>query len=679
MRKQNKLWKTIALTLIIVLILIAPLLAQEKRPMNFIDVINLKRVSSPRLSPDGKQILFTITNADWEKNKRISHIWRMNVDGTDLIQMTNGEEGERGGQWSPDGKYIAFIAKRNKESQIYFLNTAGGEAIEFTMHEGGVNFFSWSPDSKKIYFVATEPLSEEEEEKQEEKDDAFIFEQDYKQRHIWVIDVDTKEEKRLTEGDFAVRSFSLARDGTKMAYLAAPTPLYDDILKAEIWLLDLANGKKRRITNNMIPEYSIELSPNNNQILFTADANEKFEGYHQSTLFVVPAKGGIPKLLLPDFKYEIYGGTWSEDGNNIYFVANMGVHSEIFSLRLKDTKVKQLTDGKHAVYGSDYIHQINKLVYMTSSPKNPGTFWIMDMSDFSPQLIYNPYPELKEFKLANYEAVQWKSTDRKVVEGILIYPVDYEKGKRYPLLAHTHGGPMASDKFTFDGYAHARAGKGYAIFKPNYRGSTGYGNDVLRDMVGHYFLHADDDVLTGVDYLVERGIADQDKLGALGWSAGGHMTNWLITQTDRFKAASSGAGASNWISMYAQSDVRIYRTPWFLGDPWHADSPLKTFREHSPIFYIHKAKTPTLIMFGENDRRVPLPQGIEMYRGLKANNVPTELVIFPRAGHGPRELRHYLYRMNKEFQWLEKYITGRDFKFEEPPKMEKEKESEEKN
>jgi dipeptidyl aminopeptidase/acylaminoacyl peptidase len=296
----------------------------------------------------------------------------------------------------------------------------------------------------------------------------------------------------------------------------------------------------------------------------------------------------------------------------------------------------------------------------------------MDMKSRSAKMIHDPHPELKAFKLGRYEAIRWKSTDGKEVEGILVYPVDYEKGKRYPLLADTHGGPMSSDKFSFDGYAHARAGRGYAILMPNYRGSTGYGNEVLRDMVGHYFLHADDDVLTGVDYLVEIGIADPEKLGTLGWSAGGHMTNWLVTQTDKFKAASSGAGASNWISMYAQSDVRIYRTPWFLGDPWHKKAPLKAYREHSPIFYVHQAKTPTLILCGEFDRRVPLPQSIEMYRGLKANGVPTELVIFPRSGHGPRELRHRLYRWNKEFQWLEKYIRGRDFEFEKPPVSDKE-------
>lgn len=679
MNKRGNLWKVLSIAFIIVLILSASLLAQEKRSMNFVDVINLKRVSSLRLSPDGKQLLFTISKACWKENKYISHIWRINTDGTNLVQMTNGKDGESGGSWSPDGKYIAFVTKRNKESQIYFLNNSGGEATEFTKHKGGVNFFQWSPDGKKIYFNATESLSKEEEKKKKEKDDAFIFEKNYRLRHLWVIDVETKEEKRLTEGNFTVRSFNLSRDGTKIVYAASPTPLYDDVLKAEIWLMDLADGSKRQITENSIWEGSIELSPDNSKILFVAETDKKFQNiYYQGTILIVPAEGGEPEFLIPDFKYEVYGATWSADGKSIYFVANMGVHSEIFSATLKDKKIKQLTDGQHALYGFDYVPKINTIAYQVNSPYNPGTFWMANMADFSPKMIYDPYPELKEYKLAKYEAVQWKGTDGVTVEGVLIYPVDYEKEKLYALLAHTHGGPAASDKLTFDGYAHARAGRGYAILKPNYRGSTGYGNDFLRDMVGHYFFNAHKDVLTGVDYLVEQGIADPDKLGTLGWSAGGHMTNWLVTHTDKFKAASSGAGASNWISMYAQSDVRIYRTPWFLGTPWHKDSPLKTYREHSAIFYVHQAKTPTIIMFGENDRRVPIPQGVEMYRGLKANNVPTELVVFPRAGHGPRELRHMLYKMNKEFQWLEKYIMGREFKFDEPAEAETKKEEEEK-
>jgi dipeptidyl aminopeptidase/acylaminoacyl peptidase len=666
--------KILSLTAILTIFLSIALFSQEKKPMTFLDTINLKRVSNPSLSPNGKQILFTITNADWEKNGTVSHIWRLNTDGTGLVQMTNSKDGESGGTWSPDGTIISFITDRSgeddEENQIYFLNNSGGEAIEFSAHESGILLHTWSPNSKKIYFTARDALSEEEEQKKEDEDDAFIFERDEKNTHLWSIDVQTKKEKKLTDGDFTVRGFEVSRDGTKILFSAAPSPNYDDVLYAEIWLLNLEDGSKKKITDNNIWEGRFSLSPDNTQILFVADTNERFEHYYQDTLLLVPATGGTPKLLLPDFKYEISQAFWSADGKTIYFTANMGVHAEIFAVNLESKKEKQITKGKHVISGLDYIPKINTVTYSVNTPYNPTTLWIADTENFSPRMIYDPYPELENYKLAKVEAIQWTSTDGQTVEGVLFYPVDYEKGKRYPLLAHTHGGPQSSDKLRFDSYAHARAGRGYAILKPNYRGSTGYGNDVLRDMVGHYFLHADDDVITGVEHCVKIGLADPDRLGTLGWSAGGHMTNWLVTQTDMFKAASSGAGASNWISMYAQSDVRIYRTPWFLGDPWHADSPLKTYREHSPIFYIHQAKTPTLIMYGENDRRVPLPQGYEMYRGLKANGVPTELVIFPRAGHGPRELRHILYKMNKEFQWLEKYIMDRDFVFEEAPETE---------
>jgi dipeptidyl aminopeptidase/acylaminoacyl peptidase len=458
-----------------------------------------------------------------------------------------------------------------------------------------------------------------------------------------------------------------------MLYTAAPTPNYDDTLLSEIWILDIEEGSSRQITKNNVFEMDISLSPDNSQILFVAASGPDFiDSYYQENIYTVPSNGGIPKVLLPDFKYEVSGSEWSADGKAVYFTANMGVHREIFVLNLDNSKFEQITNGEHSIYGFDYNPKTDTMVYTVNSSQNPATYWMMNMKTRAARMFHDPYPDLEQFKLATYEAVRWKSTDGMEIEGILVYPVDYEKGTRYPLLAHTHGGPQSSDDFTFDGYAHARAGRGYAIFMPNYRGSTGYGNDFMRDMVGHYFLHAADDVITGVEYLVKQGIADPERLGTLGWSAGGHMTNWLVTQTDMFKAASSGAGASNWISMYAQSDVRIYRTPWFLGNPWQKDAPLKTFREHSPIFYVHQAKTPTLILCGENDQRVPLPQSVEMYRGLKANGVPTELVIFPRSGHGPRELRHILYKGNKEFQWLEKYIMGRDFEFEKAPSPEKE-------
>jgi dipeptidyl aminopeptidase/acylaminoacyl peptidase len=211
------------------------------------------------------------------------------------------------------------------------------------------------------------------------------------------------------------------------------------------------------------------------------------------------------------------------------------------------------------------------------------------------------------------------------------------------------------------------AARGYAVLKPNYRGSTGYGNPFLRDMVGHYFQNAHLDVMAGVDHVIKMGVADPDRLVKMGWSAGGHMTNKIITFTDRFKAASSGAGAANWVSMYAQSDQRHYRTPWFGGTPWEANAPIDKYWNDSPLKYVAAVKTPTIFLVGEQDPRVPPPQSVEMYRALKSNGVPTHLYMAPREPHGWTELRHQLFKMNVELDWFEKHVTRRPYTWERAP------------
>jgi len=238
--KKNITSRALLAFLTVLLISSVSLLAQEKKPMTFVDAINVKRVYSLRLSPDSTQLLFTQSEANWKRNRTVSHIWRMNVDGTNVVQMTNGKDGEGGGTWSPDGKYISFVTKReSEEAQIHLLYSSGGEAIELTDHKTGIKSHRWSPDSQKIYFLAGDPLTDEEEKKKKDKDDAFIFEHNYKPTHLWVFNMKTKEEKRLTEGNLTIRGFSVSRDGTKILFTAAPTPLYDDILNSEIWIMDL--------------------------------------------------------------------------------------------------------------------------------------------------------------------------------------------------------------------------------------------------------------------------------------------------------------------------------------------------------------------------------------------------------------------------------------------------------
>ena len=298
---------------------------------------------------------------------------------------------------------------------------------------------------------------------------------------------------------------------------------------------------------------------------------------------------------------------------------------------------------------------------------------MLDASGSGPRKITAIFDYLpRDFQLPRQERVEWKGVDGTTVEGLLYYPLDYRSGQRYPLAIQTHGGPQASDKFGFGGtqnYVAVLAAKGYAVLQPNYRGSTGYGDAFLRDMVGHYFQNAHLDVLAGADYLIQAGIADPDRMIKMGWSGGGHMTNKIITATGRFKAASAGAGAANWVSMYAQSDIRTFRTPWFGGTPWQKDAPIDLYWDNSPLKDVSKVTTPTIFLVGQNDPRVPEPQSIEMYRALKSNGVPTHLYVAPREPHGWAELRHVLFKMNVELDWFEKYATKRPYTWEKAPAL----------
>jgi dipeptidyl aminopeptidase/acylaminoacyl peptidase len=330
---------------------------------------------------------------------------------------------------------------------------------------------------------------------------------------------------------------------------------------------------------------------------------------------------------------------------------------------------KALTTGDHALTGWQYRASVDGHVFVKDETTNPGEVWTLSAGG-APQRVTKLFDKIAaDYRLPKVDAITWKGKDGVTVEGLLYYPLDYKAGTRYPLVVQTHGGPAASDKFGFgapSSYTQVLTAKGYAVLKPNYRGSTGYGDPFLRDMVGSYFKNAHLDVMAGVDHLIAIGLADPDRLAKMGWSAGGHMTNKIITFTNRFKAAASGAGAANWVSMYAQSDVRTYRTPWFGGTPWQKNAPIDIYWENSPLKYIANVTTPTIFLVGERDVRVPMPQSVEMYRGLKSLGVPTKLYVAPREPHGFGELRHQLYKVNAELAWFEQWVTKRPYTWEKP-------------
>lgn len=659
----------VALLILATVPLVSSQARQPQRPMTLIDLLNVPSLSDPRLSPDGRQMLYVLARADWKANRRIGQVWRANADGSAAVQLTTGANEASSPRWSPDGTTIAFVARRDApQPQVHVMSNGGGEARQLTRHATGVSNPSWSPDGTFIYFTATDPKTDQERAREADTGGVYAFGES-RQEHLWRVGVANGAEQRLTSGDYSIQAYQLSRDGRQIAVDRAPGPLQEDSANGDVGVMDASGGEIRRLAGPTFREGGAELSPDNSQVLFRAHANERLEGYYNDRLFLIPAKGGAHKALkLP---HQVLDAHWSKDGKSIFILANLGVHTELFEVDPATETMRQLTDGQHAIRSWAFHAATNQHVFAIDEAANPGDVWRLPAGGGQPVRVTRLFDYLaRDYKLPRQEKVEWKGADGVMVEGLLFYPLDYVQGRRYPLVEQDHGVTFSSNSFGFgrwSDYPQILAARGYAVLQVNPRGVAGYGDAYLRDMVGHYFKNAHLDVLAGIDHVIKIGIADPDRLIKMGWSAGGTMTNKLITFTDRFKAASSGAGVANFVSLYAQSDVRYYRTPWFGGTPWQKDAPTDLYWEHSPLKDIAKAKTPTLILVGESDVRVPMAQSVELYRALKSNGVPTRMYVAPGEPHGWRELRHQLFKMNVELDWFERHALGREYTWEKPP------------
>jgi dipeptidyl aminopeptidase/acylaminoacyl peptidase len=640
--------------------------------MSFVDLAQLQRIAGPDLSPDGRTVVYGLSVTDWKAGRLTYHLWRQDVSGGAPTQLTFGDGDVPLIRWSPDGKTILFM----RDGQFWLIAADGGEPRALTKHATTPSLPTWSPDGTTVYFVAADASTAEERDRTRLRDDVFMFDETFKQRQLWKIVVSTGAETMLTSGDSTIKGYSLSADGKRLAVQRAPNPADMDAYRGEIWIMDATGDNGRMLTHNNVEEKLLKLSPDGSQVLFTADANDRLEPYYPTALFIVPAAGGEPRVAVPDFKFSVDDAVWTADGKAIIANANMGVHTEFFWIDVAARRAHQLTDGAHFIPpGWSAVHGAGKLVFQLDEPTRFGDVWMLPMSatQTTPTRVTRQFDSLeRDFAIPRQEKAEWKGADGAAIEGVLFYPADYREGQRYPLIVQLHGGPMESDKFGIGAgstlfFVPVLTGKGYFVLRPNYRGSAGYGPAFVRDVVDGYFHQMAPDVLRGVDALIARGLVDPDRLVLTGWSAGGTLVDKLVTITDRFKVASSGAGISNWISLYGQTDSTSFRRTWFGGTPWRKDAPFDLFWNNSPIRDVSKVKTPTLFFAGEADTRVPKEQSVEMYRALKSLNVPTQLLIGPSEGHVWGALPHLLRKANIELEWFEKYVHGRAYTWEKAP------------
>jgi dipeptidyl aminopeptidase/acylaminoacyl peptidase len=636
-----------------------------------------KNETTPRWSRDGKLFVFASNREAPASAPTQNQLYLMRPDGGEARRITDAKDGAGAFAFSRDGKWLAFSAGKDDEQQIWIIAVNKIETetpAQLTKHATPVSSWQFSPDSKRIYFLSPDSFDKANKERKEKKFDVRIRNEEPPLTHLWAFDLDAKKEARLTSGEgYSISGITISRDAKWIGFEGLPKDRYLRTITeapdyADLYLMEVATGKIERLTNNKdINEGALSFSPDTSMIAFSA--SDDFTYFRERKVYVRPIRGGNWKKLGADFDYDLTTGFWSRDGKTIYFNAGVRATGKLCSVSIETGKVTQLT-RENGVIQTSQDDDTGVITLNYSDPMTPGSIYTVASLDqianrSSWRRLTDENPQINQVALGETEAVQWKSSDGRMVEGILVKPVGYQRGKRYPLIVQIHGGPAGADLLSFNArytnYSHVYAGAGYACLQPNYRGSSNYGEKHRMEIGGDYFRLGYDDIMTGVDYLIAQGIVDGDKMGAMGWSAGGHWSNWILTHTNRFKAISSGAGAVNWTSMYAQSDIQRNREFYYGGLPY---DHFEEYWNVSPLKYIKNAKTPTLIHVVDGDPRVPRPQSEELHMALKKLGVPTEFMVYPGATHGIPDSRNQMVKMVSEFNWFEKWIRGKQGWFE---------------
>lgn len=650
-------------------------LAQGKRPLSVDDLFNLKEVRDPQRSPDGKWVAYSVARAIKDTDKNDTDVWMVRWDGRQQIQVTSTPEGESSPRWSPDGKYLAFLSARQgaKGAQIWLLNRAGGEASKLTEIKGGVSDYAWSPDSKRFVMVVEDPDPSEADKDKDKKDaepktpkpiviDRYHFKADVsgylrgEHSHLQLFDIAAKKAEPLTPGAFDEESPAWSPDGSQIAFVRRHGD--GDVDKApnhDLFVIEARSGaKEKRLTTTAADESGrLSWSPDGRSIAYLLGEELKYSAYDQNHLAVIPAAGGPSRILTDALDRPVRGPLWTADGSILFGVSD-DRSEHIAKVPASGGKVEKLVSGPRVVNsfspGSD-----GGLAVIASTPTEVPEIYALEAGKLR-KLTHQNDDWVTGLILGTTEEFAATSKDGTDVHGLIVKPASFQAGRRYPALLRIHGGPNGQDTNSFSFERELFAANGYVVVAVNYRGSNGRGSTYQKAIFADWGNKEVVDLLGAMDYVQKLDYVDAARLGIGGWSYGGILTNYTIATDGRFKAAISGAGSSNQISMYG-TDMYITQYENELGPPWkNQDLWIKL---SYPFFHADRIRTPTLFMGGEKDFNVPLLGGEQMYQALRSLGVDSELVIYPNQFHGITIPSYKKDRLERYVAWYDKYLKPR--------------------
>src|SRR6266404_4752237 len=646
------------------------------------DLLTIKSVGGTQISPEGKWVAYTVGYGDFKQDAFINQIWLAQTESGKTFQLTRGEKSSTNPRWSPDGRWLAFLSNRQEDkNQIFVISPLGGEAQQLSKSETAISNFAWAEDGQTIAYTAAEPTPQPLKDRKDYLGDYDVVREGYSYVHLWTLNVAEAMKaplvgkQRTKKKDFSVDSFSWSPDGSSIAFSATLNPDLIQGVTSDIYLLKLSDDSIKKLVDLPGPDSGPRFSPDGKQIVFSSAMGNKVYFASNSRLAVIPAAGGKGKSITDNFDENPGLVEWKTDG--IYFTGLQRTASHLFRVEPAGGKIAKISAPDNLMAGSFSLTRSgDRMAFIVGSPAAMNEVFVSDTRKFAPKKLTNMTEQARVFTLGTRELISWKSQDGTTIEGVLIKPANFDATRKYPLLCIIHGGPTGVDRpllLTPDSRyypADIWAARGALILKVNYRGSAGYGEAFRKLNVRNLGVGDAWDVLSGVDYLINKGWVDKNRVACMGWSQGGYISAFLTTSSDRFKAISVGAGISNWSTYYYNTDITPFTINYLGNDP--AVDP-EIYQKTSPMSYVKNAKTPTLIQHGELDRRVPIANAFELRQGLEDRGVKVEMVVYKGFGHGITKPKSMRAVMQHNLSWFNHFIWGDplpDFTAPDLPKKE---------